>query len=215
MALPGRASPGLQFSVAVRTLRDEDAAVTLDQIAAGATSRCLLGWISLMRGGATPGIIEQWKQVASQEPNSQHRATYGAIVTVFAELTNCAALWKSGLEGWDMRESTIVAEWKAEGRAEGIAKGRAEGRAEGMAQGKRGRSADGAGTEVRCTDPRRPDVDHRGTGGRRYFVRLACPGPGRRIARGFPWLRLRGRGMGMLTNRSSASSTTLRPANGG
>jgi hypothetical protein len=32
---------------------------------------------------------------------------------------------KSGLEGWDMRESTIVAEGKAEGRAEGFTQGRA------------------------------------------------------------------------------------------
>jgi hypothetical protein len=48
-------------------------------------------------------------------------------VTLFAELTDCAAVWKSGLEGWDMRESTIVAEWKAEGRAEGRAEGVVEG----------------------------------------------------------------------------------------
>ena len=137
MALPGLASPGLHFSAAVRTLRDEDAAATLDQIAAGATSRCLLCWISLMRGGGKPGIIERWKQVASQEPNNQHRATYGAIVTVFAELTDCAALWKSGLEGWDMRESTIVAEWKAEARAEGMAEGIAEGMSQGDSRGHR------------------------------------------------------------------------------
>jgi hypothetical protein len=58
-------------------------------------------------------------------------------VTLFAELTDCAAVWKSGLEGWDMLDSTIVAEWKAEGRAEGIAEGRAEGRAEGVVEGER------------------------------------------------------------------------------
>ena len=64
---------------------------------------------------------------------SAFRATYGALVTVFAELTGCVERWKSGLEGWNMRESTVVAEWKAEGRTEG----RAEGRTEGIAQGKR------------------------------------------------------------------------------
>jgi hypothetical protein len=98
--------------------------------------RCLLSsWISLMRGGAEPGIIERWKEVANQEPNNQHRGTYGALVTLFAELTDYAAVWKSGLEGWNMRESTIVAEWKAEGRAEGMAAGMAEGVAKGMAEG--------------------------------------------------------------------------------
>jgi hypothetical protein len=56
-------------------------------------------------------------------------------------VTDCAAIWKSGLERWNTRESMMVAEWKAEGRAEGIAKGmaagRAEGRAEGLVQGER------------------------------------------------------------------------------
>jgi hypothetical protein len=52
-----------------------------------------------------------------------NRATYGALVTLFAELTDCAAVWKSGLKGWNMRESTIVAGWKAEGRAEGLVQG--------------------------------------------------------------------------------------------
>ena len=36
-----------------------------------------------------------------------------------------------------MRESAIVAEWKAEGRAEGIAEGIAKGKAEGRAEGER------------------------------------------------------------------------------
>src|SRR5262249_38336023 len=36
-----------------------------------------------------------------------------------AEWADHAARWRFGLEGWNMRESSIVAEWKAEGRAEG------------------------------------------------------------------------------------------------
>jgi len=58
-------------------------------------------------------------------------------VTLFAELTGCVEQWKSGLEGWNMRESTVLAEWNAEARAEGRTEGRAEGRAEGLAQGER------------------------------------------------------------------------------
>jgi hypothetical protein len=45
-------------------------------------------------------------------------------VVLFAELTGCVPQWQAGLEGWDMRESTVVAEWKAEGRAEGKAEAR-------------------------------------------------------------------------------------------
>jgi hypothetical protein len=86
-----------------------------------------------MRGGDDPGIIERWREVALREPERSHRAIFGAIVILFAELTDCVKQWQSGLEGWNMRESTVVAEWKAEGKAEGIA----EGRAEGIAQGER------------------------------------------------------------------------------
>ena len=68
-----------------------------------------------------------------------------------------------------MRESTVVAEWKAEGRAEGIA--------EGIAQGKRERSAPGAGTEVRCAGSRRPGGGHRGAGRHRCPVAMAHHAP--------------------------------------
>jgi hypothetical protein len=65
--------------------RDEDASVTLDQIAAGVTSRCLLGWISLMRSGSEPGTIERWRMVAGNESKNTFRATYNALVTLFEE----------------------------------------------------------------------------------------------------------------------------------
>jgi hypothetical protein len=128
MTLPSSDSSALRLQVTVRTLRDEDAALTLAQIAAGETSRSVLSWISLMRGGNEPGIIDKWKLVADQEHDEERRADSRAIVIVFAELTGCAAIWKSGLEGWNMRESTIVSEWMAEGEAKGIAKGIAEAR---------------------------------------------------------------------------------------
>jgi hypothetical protein len=118
MALPGLAVPVVRLQVATRTLREEDAALTLDRIAAGELSRCLLCWISLMQGGGDPAIIERWKDIAGNEPDDSFRATYGAIVVLFAELTGCATQWQAGLEGWNMRESTVVAGWKAEGKAE-------------------------------------------------------------------------------------------------
>jgi hypothetical protein len=127
MGLPGQDVPPLRFHLVTRNLREEDATLTLDGIAAGTISRSLLSWISLMRGGAEPDIMERWKTIAATEPNSAHRATYGLLVTIFAELTGCADLWRSALKEWDMRESTLVNEWKAEWIAEGEAKGRAEG----------------------------------------------------------------------------------------
>jgi hypothetical protein len=131
MGLPGQEVPGLRFHLVTRNLREEDAAETLDGIAAGTISRCLLSWISLMRGGAEPDIMERWKHLAATEPNGEHRATYGLLVTIFAELTGCADLWRSALREWNMRESTLVNEWKAEWLAEGRAEGEAKGRAKG------------------------------------------------------------------------------------
>jgi hypothetical protein len=123
MTLPGLESPALHFQVAARTLREEDAASTLDAIATGETARCLLGLVSLMRGGGEPGIIERWQQLASEEPDHEHRTAYALTVTIFAELTGCAAAWRSALEDWNMQESTLVAEWTAAARAEGLARG--------------------------------------------------------------------------------------------
>ena len=54
----------IRFRAATRTLREEDAGDTLDRIASGETLRCLLAWISLMRGGGESAIIERWKLVA-------------------------------------------------------------------------------------------------------------------------------------------------------
>jgi hypothetical protein len=68
-------------------------------------------------------MMERWKTIAATEPNGAHRVTYGLLVTIFAELTGCADLWRSALKEWDMRESTLVNEWKAEWIAEGEAKG--------------------------------------------------------------------------------------------
>ncbi len=114
-----------------RTLRDEDAAATLADIAAGRTSRCLLPWISLMRGGGEPSIIEEWKCLVGSDPDARWRSDVSALVQVFAELTGCQAQWQAALEGWNMRESTVVEGWRAEGRAEGKVEGKVEGRAEG------------------------------------------------------------------------------------
>jgi hypothetical protein len=143
MDLPGQEVPALRFHLVTRNLREEEAAETLDGIADGTISRCLLCWISLMRGGAEPDIMKRWKTIASIEPNSEHRSAYGLVVTIFAELTGCADLWRSALKEWNMRESTLVNEWKAEWLAEGEAKGRAEGEAKGRAEGEAKGRAEG------------------------------------------------------------------------
>ncbi len=124
MVLPGIDTPGLNLRVGVRTLREEDALAILTEIAEGRTAPCLLPWISLMKGADRPDTIERWKQRASEVPEGQLRTYYGALAVVFAELAGRHGQWKRALEGWNMRESTVVAEWKAEGKAEGEVKAR-------------------------------------------------------------------------------------------
>jgi hypothetical protein len=126
MALPGLVRPGLAFSAVVKTLRQEDAAAALDGIAKGRVARCILSWISLMLGGEGRDTIERWKALAAAEPDRRLRADYGALALTFAALAGRKVQWKQELEGWNMLESSVVDEWKAEGEAKGMAKAKRE-----------------------------------------------------------------------------------------
>ncbi len=102
------------LQVAERNLAEEDAAATLAALAAGQWGRWLLPWIPLMRGGATEGIMDEWKQLAQAEPDARRRADYAGLALVFAELTDCHPQWKQALEGWNVKQSVQVLEWQAE-----------------------------------------------------------------------------------------------------
>jgi hypothetical protein len=119
MTLPGGSAVGLRLTIASRALRVEDAVSTLAEIADGRTSRWLLPWIPLMKGGGKPTMLEEWKRLAGAEPNPIWRANYASLALVFAGLTRHLDEWTQALEGWNMKESTVVNEWKAEGKVEG------------------------------------------------------------------------------------------------
>jgi len=117
--LPGRPNVGLWLGVEGRTMREEDAATTLAAIAAGQFGRCILPWIPLRRSASEASIIDEWKQLASQEPDAGRRAAYGGLALVFADLANRREEWEKALETWNMNESNVVAQWRAEGREQG------------------------------------------------------------------------------------------------
>lgn len=102
---------GLFIAVLQKTLREEDAAATLQRIAAGELPRCVLPWIPLMRGGGDAIIIEEWRRLASLERNAYRRADYGALAMIFAELAKRKGIWQMGLEGWNVRESKFLKDW--------------------------------------------------------------------------------------------------------
>jgi hypothetical protein len=122
MELPGMAL-GLTLRVGSRALREVEAVDLLTEIEAGRTARCLLPWISLMQGADRADIIERWKDLTGREPDAARRATDGALALIFAELAGRQPQWRTALEGWNMVESTVVAEWIAQGEAKGRAEG--------------------------------------------------------------------------------------------
>jgi hypothetical protein len=128
MTLPCATPVGLRLTIASRALRDDDAASTLTDIEAGRTSRCLLPWIPLMKGGGKPTMVEDWKRLALTEPDFRSRTNHAALALIFAGLTRHLDRWKKALEGWNVKESTVVNEWKAEWKAEGKAEGAIEAR---------------------------------------------------------------------------------------
>ena len=121
MTLPGAPALGLRLRIISRALRDEPAAATLAEIAAGRATRWLLPWIPLMKGAGKTTMVEEWKLLAEAEPDRRTRSTFAVLALAFAPLTRHAALWRRGLERWNMKESPIFAEFRAEGRAEGRA----------------------------------------------------------------------------------------------
>ena len=70
-------------------------------------------FVSLMKKGGDDGIIRRWLDVVGKEPSRERRGNL-TLAVVFAERTGCTAAWKKALEGFDVIESTIVNEWKAE-----------------------------------------------------------------------------------------------------
>lgn len=120
MVLPCAAEVRLRFRPMVRTLRDEDAVATLREIEAGAVGLCVSPWIPLMHGGGDPGTIEEWKRVAGAEQDSRLRSVYGSLAPVFAELAGREVEWAQALEGWNVRQSTIISGWQAEARRDDL-----------------------------------------------------------------------------------------------
>jgi hypothetical protein len=123
MALPCADEVRLRFRPGVRTMRDEDAAAKLQDIEAETFGRCILPWIPLMHGGGDLDTIEQWKRITELEPDIRRRSVYASLALVFADLADRKTELQRALVGWNMRESSVINEWKAEARVEGLLQG--------------------------------------------------------------------------------------------
>ena len=104
---------------------EEDAGEILAGVTAGTIPQEVLAFIPAMKKGGEPGIIAAWLDLVRQEPDARKRGVL-TLAVVFAQLTNCVDAWKKALEGFDVMESTVVNEWKAEARREGERNAKAE-----------------------------------------------------------------------------------------
>ena len=125
LAIPGMGK-GTRVEPQVINLREDDAAATLADIAAGRTGRVILPWLPLMAGGGQRELIEEWKRIALTEPDPRKLVNYRDMALVFAELTRELVNWQQALEGWQMLESQVVNNWLNQGELRGIVKARRE-----------------------------------------------------------------------------------------
>jgi hypothetical protein len=108
-----RAASMWELSPCEWNLEERDAESILAEVETGRAPLEVLAFISLMKKGGDDGIIRRWLEVVGKEPSRERRGNL-TLVAVFAERTGCTDTWKKALEGFDVTESTIVNEWKAE-----------------------------------------------------------------------------------------------------
>ncbi len=107
---------GTQLAVVERNLASEDADTLLAGIEGGKWSRGVLPWLPLMTRGDDSGIIDRWKKLAEAEPDFRRKADLANLARVFATAADRRLIWDKALEGWNVKESSVVNEWIAEGR---------------------------------------------------------------------------------------------------
>ncbi len=116
--LPGGDSV-LCFAPKVVRLADQDAVATMAAIRENRLSASALAWVPLMAGGVTTECVTEWRAVAETcvELDSRRREL-AVMALVFAELTECIEVWRTGLEGFAVLESTLLKRERVESRRE-------------------------------------------------------------------------------------------------
>jgi hypothetical protein len=80
-------------------------------------------WIPLMLGANKPEIVRRWRDLAMRQKRLDLRGNYGVLALVFADMAGRKQLWETGLEGFNMQESTIMRQWREEAKKQGIEEG--------------------------------------------------------------------------------------------
>jgi hypothetical protein len=71
-----------------------------------------------MAGASEEGIITEWKRLAGLEPEERRRRIYAGLALIFADRAGRKEPWQKALEGWNVKEASIISEWQEEARVE-------------------------------------------------------------------------------------------------
>lgn len=97
-----------------RYLSEESASATLARVKRGELGRWILPLVVVMQGAGEDGNIQEWLDLARQEPDVRRRAELGTLAETLAELKEWYPTWVSVLKEWNVRESTSVLKWQRE-----------------------------------------------------------------------------------------------------
>ncbi|MBY0227654.1 MAG: hypothetical protein K2W96_00095, partial [Gemmataceae bacterium] len=81
----------------------------------------ILAWIPLMIGGQAAGAVATWREVIeATEPDELKRRERASLAVIFADLTECRDVWETGLEGFAVTESSVMARERGVGEHRGL-----------------------------------------------------------------------------------------------
>jgi hypothetical protein len=123
-----------QLHVVEINLAELEVETLLSAMENGTIGKVCLPWIPLLQGSQKPDIMDRWRTLAAQEPDTQKRGIYAGLATIFADLTGEREQWQHALEGWNLEQSTLVLEWEAKAEQRGLQRGLQRGRAEGKVE---------------------------------------------------------------------------------
>ena len=95
-----------------------------------------MGNYCLMAGADQADVVRRWRDLAMRQQQLHLRGNYAVLALVFAEMTGRKLLWQTGLEGFNMQESTIMRQWREEAAKQGRDAGLKEGRDKGLKEGR-------------------------------------------------------------------------------
>jgi len=117
MTLPSGA--GTRHETLVWAVALDDAAATVEAVAAGELSWGMLFWVPLMAGAGDATLIERWGEVLALVVPERRRGEVLTIALTFAELSRRVPEWRRGMTDIELTESEVVNDWLRRGNERG------------------------------------------------------------------------------------------------